>query len=98
MVPWAYDGRIDIASTSDARMRRIIEHLLIAAMTPDNNSLILTLTKRPAASFVEPIKRVRRVHNLQARETRKHVARATRFASAVMMAASVLAWLVTGLE
>src|SRR6516164_5693588 len=28
LVLWAYNGRMEIASTSDARMRRVIEHLL----------------------------------------------------------------------
>jgi hypothetical protein len=28
MVPWAYDGRVNIASASSARLRRVIEHLL----------------------------------------------------------------------
>jgi hypothetical protein len=28
MVPWAYNGGMDVASTSDTRMRRFIEHLL----------------------------------------------------------------------
>src|SRR5262245_24394945 len=45
MVPWAYKGGMDIASTSSARMGRVIEHLLTAAMTPDNNSVILNLTE-----------------------------------------------------
>jgi hypothetical protein len=25
---WAYNGKLDIASISDARMRRVMEHLL----------------------------------------------------------------------
>jgi hypothetical protein len=41
---WACNGRVDIASGRDARMRRVIEHLLCckcAAITPDDYSAIL---------------------------------------------------------
>src|SRR5262245_55958527 len=45
MVPWAYDGGMDIASTSSARMRRVIEHLLAlvrATILLDKDRAILT--------------------------------------------------------